>query len=88
MQTELSKKYPMKVVPLRPAKTEKGLQWFKTSFQLPDNFTANSYKFTYMFAEKHGSPRESSPLRKFSSPCPSYNSASTDSKAPPLGFEI
>ena len=26
MQTELSKKYPMKVVPHRPVQTEKGLQ--------------------------------------------------------------
>ena len=40
---ELSKKYPMKVVPHRPAKTERGLQWFKTSFRLPDNSSTNSY---------------------------------------------
>ena len=32
MQTELSKKYRMKVVPHRPAQTEKRFQWFKTFF--------------------------------------------------------
>ena len=39
METELSKKYLVKEVPYRPAQTERGLQWFKTSFQLPDNST-------------------------------------------------
>ena len=43
MQTELSKTYPVKVVPHRPAQTERGLQWFKTSFQLRDNSITNSY---------------------------------------------
>ena len=35
--------YPMKVLPYRPPQTATGLQWFKTSFQLPDNSTTNSY---------------------------------------------
>ena len=43
METELSKKYLVKEVPQRPAQTERGLQWFKTSFWLPDNSTTNSY---------------------------------------------
>ena len=43
MQTELSKKYTVKVVPYKPSETEKWLQWFKTSFRLPDNTTKNSY---------------------------------------------
>ena len=43
METELSKKYLVKEVPHRLAQTERGLQWFKTSFQLPDNSTTNSY---------------------------------------------
>ena len=38
-----TKKYPLKMVPNRPAQTEMGLQWFKTSFRLPDNSTTNSY---------------------------------------------
>ena len=33
-KTELSKKYPKKVVPHWSAQTESGLHWFKTSFQL------------------------------------------------------
>ena len=37
MQTELLKKFPVKKVPDRPAQTERGLQWFKTFFRLPDN---------------------------------------------------
>ena len=36
-------KYLVKVVLYRPAKTERELQWFKTSFQLPDSFITNSY---------------------------------------------
>ena len=43
MQTEISKKYPLKGVPHRTAQTERGLQWFKTSLWLPDNSTTNSY---------------------------------------------
>ena len=43
MQTELSTKCPIKVVPHRHAQTKRGLHWFKTSFQLPDNSIANSY---------------------------------------------
>ena len=39
MQSELSKKYAVKVIPHNPAQTERGLQWFKISFQLPDNST-------------------------------------------------
>ena len=39
MQTELSKKFLVKVVPHRHAQTERGLQWFKISFQLPGNST-------------------------------------------------
>ena len=40
---ELSKNYLVKEVPNRPAQTERGPQWFKTSFRLPDNSTTNSY---------------------------------------------
>ena len=43
MQTELSKKYPVKKVTHRPAQTERGLQWYKISFRIPDNSTTNSY---------------------------------------------
>ena len=52
MQTELSKKYPAKVVPHRPAQTGGGLQWFKTSFRLPDNSTTNSYSLIPNKAER------------------------------------
>ena len=38
-----AKKQLVKEVPHRPAQTERGLQWFKTSFQLPDNSITNSY---------------------------------------------
>ena len=47
MQTELSKKYIVKIVLHRPAQTERGFQWFKISFQLPDNSTTNSYSQPY-----------------------------------------
>ena len=43
MQTELSKNYPVKVVPHRPAQIERGFHWFKTSLGLLDNSTTNSY---------------------------------------------
>ena len=43
MKTKLSKKYFVKKIPHRPAQTERGFHWFKTSFWLPDNFTTNSY---------------------------------------------
>ena len=33
----------VKEVPHRPAQIERELQWFKTSFQLPDYSTSNSY---------------------------------------------
>ena len=38
-----AKKYIVKEVPHRPAQTERGLQWFKTSFWLLDNSTMDSY---------------------------------------------
>ena len=38
-----AKNNPLKVVPYRPAQTERGLQWFKMSFRISDNFTTNSY---------------------------------------------
>ena len=41
METKPSKKYPLKV-PHRPVQTERGLQWLKRSFGLPDNSTKNS----------------------------------------------
>ena len=47
MQIELKKKYSVKVIRHRLAQTERGLQWFKTSFQLPDNSTTNSYIALY-----------------------------------------
>ena len=31
------------MVPHKPDQTKSGLQWFKTSFRLPDNSTTNSY---------------------------------------------
>ena len=37
----------VKMVPHRPAQTEKGLQWFKMFFRLPDNSTTNSYSYNY-----------------------------------------
>ena len=37
-----SAKTPFEVLAHRPAQTERGLQWFKMSFWLPDNSTANS----------------------------------------------
>ena len=43
METRLSKKYLVKEIPHRPAQIERGLQWFKTSFWLPDSSTTNSY---------------------------------------------
>ena len=47
MQNELCIKYPVKVVPDRPAQTERELQWFKVFFQPPDNPTTNSYRYSY-----------------------------------------
>ena len=38
-----AKNNPLKVVPYRPAQTERGLQGFKMSFRISDNFTTNSY---------------------------------------------
>ena len=43
MQTELSKKDPVKVVPHGPAQTERGLQWFQTSFRLLDNSITKAF---------------------------------------------
>ena len=40
METELSGKHLVKEVKHRPAQTERGLQWFKMSFRLPDNSTS------------------------------------------------
>ena len=41
-----AKNNPLKVVPYRPAQTERELQWFKMSFRISDNFTTNSYSLT------------------------------------------
>ena len=38
-----SAKTPFEVLPRRPSQTERGLQWFKMSFRLPDNSTRNPY---------------------------------------------
>ena len=38
-----SAKTPFEVLPHRASQTERGLQWFKMSFRLPDNSTTNPY---------------------------------------------